>query len=76
MDQLEAGGRGVSAEHPATNPFKPGDRVIRKYDGRHGVVHAIYDDYEDNTEVKLNNGVYTCVHWTKFQKAAARKEDG
>jgi hypothetical protein len=53
----------------ASIPFKPGDRVIRKYDGKVGRVHAVYpNDLEDDTEVRFNDGTYTCSNHTKFQR--------
>jgi hypothetical protein len=61
-------GIGVQPSHAASISFRPGDRVIRKYDGERGVVHAIYpQDMEDDCEVLLDSGIYTCVHHSNFE---------
>lgn len=62
---------GKASERPtAASPFKPGDRVIRKYDGKVGVIHAVYpNDLEDDIEVKFRDGTYTCSNHTKFQRS-------
>lgn len=52
-------------------PFKRGDRVRDRITGDEGRVHAIYpDDAEDNLEVKLDGGSYTCRDWRRFDLLA------
>lgn len=48
-------------------PFRVEDRVTRISDGLWGTVHAVYpDDLEDDLEVLMDDGTYTCVHHTHF----------
>lgn len=54
----------TDTQHPL---FRPGDRVVRTYDGKKGRVHAVYpNDLEDDTEVLFDDGVYTCSNHTHF----------
>lgn len=49
-------------------PFKRGDRVREKTTGTLGVVHAVWPtSFEDNLEVRLDNGVSTIRDFHRWE---------
>jgi hypothetical protein len=53
-------------------PLEVGYRVRHERTGETGVIHALYpDDFEDDVEVRLDNGGYSCW-WGKHVTLIAR----